>query len=225
MNGHYGLMSYHIIRTMEDIERGAQVLADNCPLMREAFEVAGLPALRRHDNDFKSLARTITGQLLSVASASAIWGRVELLVRPFEPQTLLLLDETILRGAGLSNAKVRTLRALATAIIEGDVDFSLFESAEENLVRERLIKVHGIGPWTADIYVMFCLGRMDGFAPGDVALANAVALLQRAAKRPTPSQLEKTSRRWSPHRGVAARMLWHYYAVVKKRKTLPLENK
>jgi len=218
-------MSYLIIKNMEDIEQGVRNLADQCPLMRDAFNTAGLPPLRRHDNSYMSLGRTITGQLLSVASASAIWERVSLLVDPFEPQTLLSVDQTSLRKAGLSNAKVRTLRALATAIIDGEVDLALFEQQSERRVRECLMKVHGIGPWTADIYVMFCLGRVDGFAPGDVALANAVALLQHAAKRPTPAQLEKIANQWQPCRGVAARLLWHYYAVVKARKTMPLDNK
>ena len=218
-------MSYHIIGSMKDIERGVFKLTQTCSLMGEAFEVAGLPPLRRHENGFPAVARTITGQLLSVASATAIWARVEHLVRPFEPEVLLALEETKLRSAGLSNAKVRTLRALATSIVEGETDFSSFETQPENLVREALTGIHGIGPWTADIYVMFCLGREDGFAPGDVALANAVRLLQRADKRPTPRQLEKLALSWSPWRGVAARLLWHYLAVTKKRKTMPLENK
>ena len=204
---------------MKDIEQGVQVLRDSCPLMQEAYDVAGMPPLRRHDNGFASLSRTITGQLLSVASASAIWGRTVQVVQPFEPQGLLLVDENLLRKAGLSNAKVRTLRALAQAISTGEVDFERFESQTETQVRAQLIKVHGIGPWTADIYVMFCLGRRDGFAPGDVALANATGLLRGLDKRPSVRELEKYAVKWSPWRGVAARLLWHYYAHIKNTKT------
>ncbi len=217
-------MTYHMIKNMADIECGVAELAERCPLMREARDVAGLPPLRRPENGYASLARTITGQLLSVASASSIWSRVEQLVQPFEPEVLLGVDEAALRRAGLSRAKVQTLRALAQAVGAGEVDFGRFEQEPDDEVRRQLMRVHGIGPWTADIYVMFCLGRRDGFAPGDVALANAVCLLQRSDKRPTPAQLARTALDWSPNRGVAARLLWHYYAVVKKRRGLPIET-
>ena len=216
-------MSYHIISDMEDIERGVLVLVKTCLLMRKAYEVAGLPPLRRSDNNYRSLARIITGQLLSVASARAIWSRVEQLAVPFEPQALLALDEKSLRDAGLSRAKVKTLRELAGALLDGEVDFARFEGEDEQLVRTQLQKVHGIGPWTADIYVMFCLGRADGFACGDVALANAVALLKGEEQRPTLKQLEKISRTWSPNRAIAARLLWTYYAAIKNIKTSPLD--
>ena len=212
-------MSYHIIETMADIEQGVQSLSATCPLMLKAYEKAGLPPLRRNENNFKSLSRTVTGQLLSVASASAIWARVEQLAQPFEAGTILSLAEQPLKKAGLSNAKIRTLKALASAIQNDEIDFARFETEPENLVREQLVRVHGIGPWTADIYVMFCLGRADGFAPGDVALANATGRLKKMPKRPTPSQLTIIARQWSPWRGVAARLLWHYYAVVKNVKT------
>ena len=212
-------MSYQIISTKKDIERGVQALTISCPLMKEAFEVAGWPPLRRPANDFAALARIITGQLLSVASAAAIWARVEELVQPFEGHMLLSFDDKLLRNAGLSFAKIRTLKALALAIDQGEVDFAGFESRPDDDVRASLIKVHGIGPWTADIYVMFCLGRCDGFAPGDVALANATALLLKLDQRTSPKELAIFAQRWSPWRGVAARLLWHYYAAVKNVKT------
>ena len=212
-------MSYHIIETREDITLGVNRLVKSCPLMREAHEIAGLPPLRRNENSFKSLSRIITGQLLSVASASAIWARVEQLAQPFDPRAVLSLTDASLKKAGLSNAKIRTIKALATAIVERQFDLNHFATQPDELVREQLMMVHGIGPWTADIYVMFCLGRTDGFAPGDVALANATGLLKKLEKRPTPSQLTLIAQTWSPWRGVAARLLWHYYAVIKNIKT------
>ena len=212
-------MSYHIIRSMTDIEQGVGALQDLCPLMKKAHETAGLPPLRRTENCYASLARTITGQLLSVASASAIWKRVELLANPFEPEMILALDDGALKAAGLSGAKTQTLKALANAIVTGEADFARFETQPDNVVRKQLMQVRGIGPWTADIYVMFCLGRRDGFAPGDMALANAVGLLKGSKKRPSPRQLEKIASKWSPWRGVAARLLWHYYGTIKNIKT------
>ncbi len=201
---------------MQDIEQGIAALGKTCPLMRRAFKEAGLPPLRRSANNYAALARTITGQLLSLASADAIWKRLEELVRPFEPQTLLALDDSALLAAGLSRAKVRALRALAQALQQGEIDLAGFERQSGEQIRNSLCKVHGIGPWTADIYVMFCLGDRDGFAAGDIALANALALLTGEDRRPTPRQLEKFARRWQPWRGVAARLLWHYYAMNKQ---------
>ncbi len=212
-------MSYHIIETSQDIAQGVQGLSASCPLMRTAFETAGLPPLRRHENSYASVARIVTGQLLSVASARAIWARVEALAHPFDPLSVLALDDRQLKKAGLSNAKIRTLKALANATLQGDIDFRRFARQDDDLVRQQLKTVHGIGPWTADIYVMFCLGRADGFAPGDVALANATGLLKKLPKRPTPAQLQEIALTWRPWRGVAARLLWHYYGVVKNIKT------
>ena len=187
--------------------------------MSKAHKIAGLPPLRRHENSYSSVARIVTGQLLTVASAQAIWARVETLVQPFDPKSVLALDDQLLKKAGLSNAKIRTLKALASAIQQGQIDFVRLATEPEDLVKEQLIEVHGIGPWTADVYVMFCLGRADGFAPGDVALANAVGLLKKSKKRPTPAQLQKIALKWSPWRGVAARLLWHYYGSIKNTKT------
>ncbi|MCP4936723.1 MAG: DNA-3-methyladenine glycosylase 2 family protein [bacterium] len=212
-------MSYHIIKTNEDIARAVQNLTASCPLMSEAHKIAGLPPLRHHQNSYSSVARIVTGQLLSVASARAIWMRVEALAQPFDPQNVLALDHQLLKKAGLSNAKIRTLKALASAIQQGAVDFAHLATQENGLVREQMMAVHGIGPWTTDIYIMFCLGRADGFAPGDIALANAVGLLKKSNKRPTPAQLQKMAKKWSPWRGVAARLLWHYYGAIKNTKT------
>ncbi len=212
-------MSYHIIETSQDIAQGVQHLTTACPLMREAFEIAGQPPLRRNENCYSSVARIVTGQLLSVASARAIWSRVEALNQRFDPQSVLALDQQLLKTAGLSNAKIRTLKALASAVQQGDIDFARFATQSGDLVKEQMMAVHGIGPWTADVYVMFCLGRADTFAPGDIALANAVGLLKKSDKRPTPSQLQKIALKWRPWRGVAARLLWHYYGVVKNTKT------
>jgi DNA-3-methyladenine glycosylase II len=218
-------MSYHIIRSMEDIDEGVRVLTEQCVLMKDAVAIAGAPPLRRRENSFAALARIITGQLLSVAAAGTIWGRVEQLSISIDPSGVLKLAHEELCQTGLSSAKARTLKALAAAIDAGRVDLAGFEEASEDDVRNTLMGVKGIGPWTVDIYVMLCLGRADSFAPGDRGLRNAAGLLQGREQSPTARELEQFAQQnWRPWRGVAARLLWHYYAVAKNAKTNPLDT-
>ena len=156
--------------------------------MRHAHDLAGAPPLRRRPAGFEGLARIIVGQQLSVASASAIWERTAAVCRPFEPRILLGLDDAQLAQAGLSRPKIRTLRAIAGACRNG-LDLARLEHAPEAEVHAALTEVTGIGPWTADIYIMFCLGRADGWAPGDLALqiaAQRAFALARAIATATP---------------------------------------
>ncbi len=210
-----------IIVTEADIRAGVRALARKCPAMRHVHEVAGAPPLRRRPAGFEGLARIIVGQQLSVASASAIWERTAALCRPFEPVTLLGLGDERLAQAGLSRPKIRTLRAIAGAC-EGGLDLAHLEHAAEAEVHAALTEVTGIGPWTADIYIMFCLGRADAWAPGDLALQIAAQQALGLAERPGPQEMTEIAERWRPWRGVAARMLWTYYAAVKARKAVPV---
>ena len=210
-----------IIVTEADIRAGVRALARKCPAMRHVHEVAGAPPLRRRPAGFEGLARIIVGQQLSVASASAIWERTAALCRPFEPVTLLGLGDERLAQAGLSRPKIRTLRAIAGAC-EGGLDLAHLEHAAEAEVHAALTGVTGIGPWTADIYIMFCLGRADAWAPGDLALQIAAQQALGLAERPGPQEMTQIAERWRPWRGVAARMLWTYYAAVKARKAVPV---
>jgi DNA-3-methyladenine glycosylase II len=185
--------------------------------MRRVHDVTGDPPLRRRPAGFEGIARVIVGQQLSVASASAIWNRTFETCRPFEPASLLSLEDQLLFGAGLSRAKVRTLRAIATACCNG-LDLGSLERASEEDVHAKLTQVVGIGPWTADVYIMFCLGRADGWAPGDLALQMATQHALGLATRPDPNELREIGELWRPWRGVAARLLWAYYASIKQKK-------
>ena len=122
-----------------------------------------------------------------------------------------------MKGAGLSAAKIATLRALAQAVVEARVDFAGMAGAQEDEVRGQLTAVRGIGPWTADIYLMFCRGDADAFAAGDLALQEAVRMAFKLDKRPNAQELLTIAERWRPWRGVAARLLWGYYKVAKQR--------
>jgi DNA-3-methyladenine glycosylase II len=214
-------MSYHIIATEKELEKAVKALAKACPHMKKARRQAGAPSLRKIDNSFASVVRMIASQQLSVAAAAAICDRLVAKMGEITPQHLLATDDDTLRAAGLSRGKIKTLRALAEAVISGEVDFAAFEHMDEDEVRERLVKVHGIGPWTADIYIMFALGRADGFAPGDLALQNACMALMELENKPTPAELAILAEPWRPFRGVAALQLWQYYSWLKKQKKTP----
>lgn len=204
-----------IIESADDVAEGARALRRKCPHMRAIWKATGDPPVRRREPGFEGLARIVVGQQLSVASAAAIWKRVEEAIRPFTAERVLALTEEQLRGAGLSRPKVRTLVNLATAVAEGRVAMTTLVTAPDEHIHEQLTAVNGIGPWTADIFLMFCLGRADSFAAGDLALQEAVRLAMALEERPGAAELAEIAERWRPWRGVAALMLWEYYRVVK----------
>lgn len=202
-----------IIETEAHIRAGVASLRRRCPHMRRVHDLVGDPPLRRHTAGFQGLARIIVGQQVSAASANAIWQRTAAAVTPFRPQRLLELDDDSLRAAGLSRPKVRTLRALAGALAEGRLDLDPLGRASDEEVRAQLTSISGIGPWTADIYLMFCLGRPDSWAAGDLALQLATWRALKLRAKPDARRLETIAERWRPWRGVAARLLWAYYTT------------
>jgi len=204
------------IETELDIRAGVRALRRKCPHMRVAHDLAGDPPLRRRAAGLEGLARIIVGQQLSVASAEAIWTRTLTLVQPFQAETLLALDDTALRAAGLSRSKILTLRSIAEAVAGGQLDFDVLNTATPEATRAALLAVRGIGPWTADIFEMFCIGHRDAFAPGDLALQVAAQMAMGLPERPSSMALEEIALRWRPWRGVAARLLWAYYRAAKQ---------
>jgi DNA-3-methyladenine glycosylase II len=208
-----------IIETDDHVRDGVRALRRKCPILRHAHDIAGDPPLRRREPGFEGLARIIVGQQLSIASAAAIWGRFEEALRPLDAAKVLAASDIVLRGAGLSGGKIRTLRAISTAVASGQLDLDALATAPEAVVHESLRQVSGIGPWTADIYLLFCLGRADAFAAGDLALQIAAATAAKKGERLTLAELEAMAERWRPWRGVAARLLWAYYAAVKAQRS------
>ena len=207
------------IATEADVARGAKALRRACPIMARIHAVAGDPPLRRQPAGFEGLARIIVGQQLSTASASAIWGRCGTTISPFSVASILQANDDELRGCGLSRPKVRTLRAVAGAVADGGLDIEGLERASDDEVHAALTSVSGIGPWTADVYVMFCLGRADAFAAGDLALQIAAQHAAGLDTRPSPAELLTLAERWRPWRAVAALMLWAYYPHIKKQRS------
>jgi DNA-3-methyladenine glycosylase II len=158
----------------------------------------------------------VVGQQLSIASATAIWSRLEAAIVPLKPERLLYFDDEALRQLGLSRSKAVTIRTLANALERGDLDIAMLNEAEDARVHELLTGLRGFGPWSADIYIMFCLGRRDGFAAGDLALQEGARTALGLERRPTPAELLEISARWRPWRGVAAGLLWSHYAFSRK---------
>lgn len=209
---------YRIIETEADIEEGVRALTKTCRHMAAVHAVTGLPPLRRRANGFEGLARIIVGQQLSVASAGAIWGRVEKMVKPFDADILLRKRTNTLRKCGLSAGKIATLRTIAQAVADGNLDLDKHAGASEEAVKEGLTALKGVGPWTADVYLMFCLGRADGWAPGDLALRYAVQDVCGLDEIPDEAAMIEIAERWRPWRAVAARMLWAYYGAKRTQK-------
>lgn len=205
-----------IIASDADLREGIRALRRKCAHMRRVHDHAGDPPLRRHNPGFEGLARIVVGQQLSIASAEAIWRRMQTTVRPMSAKAFLKLSDEELRQAGLSRGKVKTLRAMSTAI-EAGLDLDELAVAPEEVVHERLTALPGIGPWSADIFLLFCLGRADAFAPGDLALQTAAANAMQLEKRPSRDELLAIAERWRPWRGVAAHMLWAYYKLPQAR--------
>ena len=204
-----------LLASPADIKDGVRALKRACPGMAKAHAAVGDPPLRRWSPAFDGLVRIVVGQQLSTASAVAIQSRLAIAVDPLDAAGLLAASEATLRGAGLSAGKIATLRALAAAVADGQLGFDQLGSCSADDVRSQLTAIRGVGPWTADIYLMFCRGDADGFAPGDLALQIGAQKLLELDARPGAADLEHIAERWQPWRGVAARMLWSYYAFDK----------
>jgi len=190
-------------------------------LIGKLVDTGGPPPLRRREPGFAGLAGIIVSQQVSVASARAIFGRLESRIAPLEAATLLAADDESLRGCGLSTPKLKALRALARAVAEDGLDLAGLADLDAADAHAQLIKVSGIGPWTADIFLLFCLGHPDAFPAGDLALQEAARLALGLKTRPDTRRLERIAERWRPWRAVAARMLWAFYAVAKRREGAP----
>lgn len=200
-----------------DLEEGMAALSAAHPQWRALIALTGLPPLRRREAGFAELVAIIVGQQLSVESARAILARMHALLGPMTPERIRLATDDELRLTGLMRPKQRAIRALAEAIVTGGLDLDALEHASPEEVHARLTAIHGIGPWTADIYLLFSLGHGDGFAAGDLAIQEAARHAFGLPARPDAKALAALAEAWRPWRGTAARLLWAYYALIKNR--------
>lgn len=185
-------------------------------------EAAGPFPPRKAAPGFAGLAQVICGQQLSVASASAIWGRFAALPGALDPAGYLRLGEAEIRASGFSAGKTRTVAALAEALLAGEVDLDAVATLPAEEAVAALSRIKGIGPWTAEIYLMFCTGHPDVFPAGDLALQKAVAHGLGLDGRPSSRDLMAIAMAWSPHRHAAALLFWRYYAHLRNREGIAL---
>ncbi|GLT10471.1 DNA-3-methyladenine glycosylase family protein [Sulfitobacter porphyrae] len=204
-----------IIRNAADLQAGAAWLATHEPRFAPVLAATGPLPLRLKPPGFAALMEIIVSQQVSVASANAIRARLAA-AGLSDAAAIRAVDEPALTAAGLSRPKARYVSALAHA----DIDFDALGKMTNAGAEEALIAQKGIGPWTAQIYVMFAMGRADGFAPGDLALQEAARVVFDLPQRPTADQLAAMAQNWSPWRSVAARALFAYYRVLKNREGL-----
>ncbi len=203
-----------IIRSLADIEEGVAALCAADPRLAAAHRLCGLPPLRRAPGGFEALASIVVSQQVSVASADAIWARTRAALAPFTPAVVDAAPDERFRAGGLSTPKIRTLRALSRAVLDG-LDLATLETMRAEDAHAALRSVSGIGPWTADIYVLTCLGHSDAFPSGDLAIQEAARHVLDLAARPRAADLLGLAEAWRPWRAVAARLLWSYYRFAK----------
>ena len=201
-----------VIESSECVAEGAAWLAANVPEFAISLEQTGPLPLRLRPDGFAQLLSAIMSQQVSVASAAAIWGRLKE-AKLTGPRKIKLATDDELRGCGLSRQKIRYARALADA----NINYKDLRTRPDADVIATLTDVSGIGPWTAEVYAMFSLGRADVFAPGDLALQESARILFDLDARPTERAFREMAKGWAPWRSVAARALWAYYRVAKDR--------
>ena len=203
------------IESEDDLKEGVEWLLLREPRFRRVTEVTGLPPLRRAEGGLPGLLRIITEQMISLQAADAIWRRIEKELAPLDPPAILRRRHTTLMKLGLSGAKSRTFRALAQAAHAGEFQVdSLHLHADDEIIAS-LVALPGIGPWTADIYVLSCLGRADAWPTGDLALQASAADLFGLERRPDARAMLALAQDWRPWRSVAARLLWAHYRSLK----------
>ena len=210
------------IRTEIDLDNGIAALVEADPRFA-ALIATGRPPLRRRPDGFAGLATTIVSQQLSTASASAIWGRLAAAFDPFEPAAILRARAPRLAKVGLSSPKIRALKEIARAITQGKLPLAGLADLPADKAHAALTAIHGIGPWTADIYLLSCLGHADAWPAGDLALQEAARLAFGLRTRPTTKEMATLAEPWRPWRSIAARVLWTYYRSVKGREGAPVQ--
>jgi DNA-3-methyladenine glycosylase II len=211
----------HFIRTEAELDAAIAGLIARDPRMATVLEIGGRPPIRIREGGYTGLARIVMGQQLSTASAAAIWGRFEAAFVPFHHDAVIRARATTLAKLGLSAPKIKAVKEIGKAIASGALDLDTLGKGEADAAHAALIKVHGIGPWTADIYLLFCLGHADAFPAGDLAVQEAARLAFGLTARPNAKELAALAEGWRPFRGAAAYLLWAYYKVAKGRSGTP----
>lgn len=204
------------IRTDDDISSGLKKLLTQDPRLITISEIAGRLPLRLQDPGFAGLARIIIGQHVSTASASAIHGRFVNEITPITPHNFLEARPDAWIEIGLTRAKQATIKNLAEQIISGELDLEALIKLPAQEAIKNLTALKGIGPWTAEVYLLFSAGHPDIFAAGDLAVREAVRQAFEMEERPSEKELREIAKLWTPYRGIATRLFWTYYEKKKR---------
>src|SRR6187399_215426 len=212
----------HFLHSEADLRAGLTELVIADPRLKPVAEKAGAFNLRRREPGFPGLCAIICGQQLSTASAAAIRARLFAAFEPFHHDTVRRARADKLKRLGLSAPKIKSIREIGKAVARGRIDLTAVGNMDADVAHAALTALHGVGPWTADIYLLFCLGHADAFPSGDLAVQESARLALGLRKRPDAKTLNKIAEAWRPWRGVAAHLMWAYYHVVKRREGAPV---
>ena len=210
------LMTIHL-NSQAELDDAVATLVAQDPRLQPILARTGMPALRQREPGFAGLAAIVTGQQLSTASASAIWGRLTAAFDPFDPEPIRKARAQRLGRLGLSAAKIKTLKNIARELAAERLNLEVLAEEDADAAHHTLTALHGIGPWTADVYLLFCLGHGDAWPAGDIAIQEAIKVGLGLQARPTIKQMAPLAEPWRPLRGAAAHLWWSYYRVLKKR--------
>src|SRR5438128_7538126 len=209
-------MTIHL-NTQADLDGAIRALVRQDPRLQPIFERTGMPSLRQREPGFAGLAAIVCGQQLSTASAAAIWARVSKAFDPFDHDAIRKARTDRLGRLGLSGAKIKTLKNIARELHLERLNLDVLAEEDADAAHNTLTALHGIGPWTADVYLLFCLRHADAWPAGDLAVQEAVKIGLGLKTRPTAKQMAPLAEPWRPLRGAAAHLSWAYYRTVKKR--------
>ena len=197
--------------TAEALRQGLDSVAAREPAIARALALAGYPEPRIRERGYATLMRTIVGQQVSVAAAASMWGKLEAYLGPdLAPGKLLAASFDDLRACGLSRQKQGYLRSLCELVAAGEIDFDALPADDDEAVAE-LVRIKGIGRWSAEIYLLFAEGRADIWPAGDLAVQAGLHKLLGLDERPSEKLTRELAEPWRPHRGAAAIFTWHCY--------------
>lgn len=200
-----------MVTTAEQIRTGLDAIAAVEPGFAAAIGRVGYPLPRVREPGYETLLRTIVGQQVSVAAAASVWRKLEAqLGQGCAPEVLLARDFDTLRACGLSRQKQGYARSLAELVVSGAIDLHALPADDEEAIAQ-LVRIKGIGRWSAEIYLLFAEGRPDIWPAGDLAVQIEVGRILGLPERPSEKLTRAVAERWRPHRGAAAIMAWHHY--------------
>ena len=195
----------------DELQYALRQLALGDAKLAEALATYGMPAARQREAGFRGLLRIILAQQVSVAAANAIEARLKARYPLLRPEDFIESDTEDLRSCGMSRQKVGYAQGIGEAILSGSLPIAQLPYMPDDEVIERITALKGFGIWSAEIYCMFCLGRVDIFPAGDLALQVALQKYYGKPERPTAKQVRELTEKWQPHRSAAAVFMWHYY--------------